>query len=54
MRSWSFLHVPIPDPPGHCDLTEKHLARVLTMLRAMESWFEDVQDERLTITGALR
>jgi len=42
------------DPNEAHDLATAEPQRVQRMLRALETWFEDVEAERLTILGALR
>jgi arylsulfatase A-like enzyme len=57
------IRMPPPEPPQLYDLSAdpfeaedlaaQHPERVARMLRQLESWFEDVEAERLTIVGAL-
>jgi len=58
------IRMPPPEPPElydlsvdpfeHEDLAARHPDRVARMLRMLETWFEDVEAERLTIVGAMR
>ena len=58
------IRMPPPEPPElydidadpfeAIDLAHAHPERVASMLRALETWFEDVEADRLTIGGAWR
>ena len=58
------IRMPPPEPPELYDLSvdpferedlaARHPDRVVRMLRSLETWFEDVEAERLTIEGAMR
>jgi arylsulfatase A-like enzyme len=58
------IRMPPPEPPELYDLSvdpferedlaARHPDRVARMLRSLETWFEDVEAERLTIVGAMR
>ena len=42
------------DPGEQYDLAGKHPGKTSRMIKALETWFEDVEAERLTIPGAYR